>query len=273
MLIGIHTSDIYNKLNKLKEERIKLVQTFVDINKPFKHYDKLKSFLKSNNIKCVIHASYTINLASNWDSYSWFIKQLILEIEYAHYLGAFGIVVHLGKQLKLSESQCLNNMYSAFLYVHNQTKEFKKVKILIETSTGQGSELCYELDKLAHFYRKISLHPNKSISNRFGICLDTCHIWAAGYNIKDIQNIEIYFDKFNELIGIKEIKLIHLNDSKNDLGSKLDRHENIGKGYIGLDGLIIIAQMFSQINVPIVLETPFNEYKNYNDLNLILNKL
>lgn len=263
-LIGAHINsdldEIKNDTLRIHEIGGNIIQMFVNVNSKSKkinaYYTDFNKFLKSKNIKCVIHASYTINLAQNWDYYSWWIKQFILEIELAHIIDAIGIVVHLGKQLELSSEEGMNNMYTSLLYVHNQTINYKNIKILIETSTGQGSEMCFELKNLAHFYRKFSKHNNKEIVNRFGLCVDTCHIFAAGYDITNKNNIKMYFDEFDELIGLENIKLIHLNDSKKEIGSKVDRHANIGSGFIGKEPLKLISLMFNKLNVPIILETP-----------------
>ena len=176
------------------------------------------------------------------------------------------IVVHLGKQLKLSKEEGINNMYTSLLYVYQQTKDID-IKILLETSTGQGTEIGYKLDDLALIYRKFSKHKNEKIVRRFGICLDTCHIFSAGYNIKNKESREIFFSNFNELIGMNHIKLVHLNDSKVPCEARVDRHENIGDGYIGVKPLLIIAKVFQELNVPLILETPHK--KIFNDLKLI----
>jgi deoxyribonuclease IV len=245
----------------------KIVQFFVKKSPKNKMiYYKLKDFLILNKIKCVIHASYTINLSNNWDKYSWWILEFIEEIKLAKILGAISIVVHLGKQMSLSKEESINNMYTSLLYIYHQTIE-ENIKILLETSSGQGTELCYELPDLALIYRKFSKHINPNIANRFGICLDTCHIFSAGYNIKNKKMREIYFSEFNELIGLQHIKLIHLNDSKVPCKSKVDRHENLDDGYIGIKALLIIVKVFEKHNIPIILETPYK--KIYDDLRKI----
>lgn len=258
-MIGTHIDsnpdNILIEANKIKKYNGNIIQLFVQpMPKKMEQYLLLKHFLIENNMKCVVHISYTINCSQNWDYYSWWIKQFIMEIEMAYKIGAFAVVVHLGKQLKLTKEESLNNMYSSLLYVHNQTKN-TNVKILIETSTGQGSEICYKLDELAYFYKKFSNHRNEKIKNRFGICLDTCHIFAAGNDISTIKNVDIFFAEFDKLIGINHIKLIHMNDSKSELNSNLDRHQSIGKGYIGKDSLLYIAKYFISLDVPIILET------------------
>jgi deoxyribonuclease-4 len=244
-LIGSHIDDIENIPNKSN-----IVQLFKDN----KILDKTNKNIVKNK---VIHASYIINLANNWDEYSWWIDLFINEILYAAEIDAMYIVVHLGKQLKLSKKEALNNMFTSLLYVHDETKKkANNVKILLETSSGQGSETCFLLEDLAYFYKKISTHKNTQFKNRFGICLDTCHVFAAGYDITSSKNIKYFLNKFNKIIGIDHIKLVHLNDSKNSLGSMIDRHANIGTGHIGKKSLLCITKFFIKKNIPIILETP-----------------
>jgi deoxyribonuclease-4 len=262
IIIGAHINSNLDYLIKdatrIHNNGGNIVQLFVNItsNKTKIQYDDFKNFLKSKNMICVVHISYTINCSQNWGYHSWWIKQFIMEIEYAEKIGALYVIVHLGKQLELSYEEALNNMYTSLLYVHKQTAN--NIKILLETSTGQGSEICFELEKLAHFYKKISKHNNNEIRDRFGICLDTCHIFASGYDISTNDGVKKYFDLFESLIGIEHIKLIHLNDSKKECGSRVDRHSNIGNGFIGQNTLILIKNMFIRLEVPIILETPID---------------
>jgi len=261
--INSNINDIIPEIKKIKEYGGTLVQIFVNIKYNKKKYNEVKKYLEDNNMHMVIHASYTINIAQNWTEYSWWLKQFLHEIEIAEYLGAFGIVIHLGKQLKLSEQEGLNNMFTSMLYIYNQIKN-TKIKIMFETSTGQGSEMCYSLEKFSHFFNKFL----KIDKDKFRICLDTCHIFQAGYDIRSKKNINEYLKEFDKLIGLRYIGLIHLNDSKNDLGAKLDRHESLGEGFIGKEGLTHISKFFLENNVPLVLETRDDtkfkdEIKNY----------
>jgi deoxyribonuclease-4 len=255
-IYGIHiNSDVNNICDEIvKYNKLKCLQLFVDINKKDSdEYAKFYGLSKKYNIIIIVHASYTINLAQNWSSYTWSITHFIEEIKLADFIGAYAIVVHLGKKLNLSLDEAINNMYTGLLYVHNQTKNLK-IKILIETSTGQGSELCFKLDDLFMFFNKFK--QNKILNDRFGICLDTCHVFNAGYDI-DNEEKTIKFIKFvEEKLEFKNIKLLHLNDSKNKVGSHLDRHENINKGFIGIDGLKQIIKICSKLNIPMILETP-----------------
>ena len=273
---GSHVSisdGLMNAAESIKKHGGNLLQIFVTSpkqrivsQKSKPELNKFINYTQKNNIKIVIHSSYLLNIAKQWDTHSWWLKNLELEIEYAHKIKAIGVVIHLGKQLDLTLNEAYNNMFTAILYVLNKTAEYKNVKLLIETSAGQGTELCYKLDDLAYFYNKFT---NTEIINRLGICLDTCHIFAAGHDISSIGKINSYLKKFDQLIGIKNIVLIHLNDSKCDVGCRVDRHENIGDGYIGLENLKFIFKYFRKLNKFVILETPNSGYKK--EIKLLLN--
>lgn len=265
-LIGFHIDsdikDIYMEIERIKNLKCNFIQIFVKpmIKNADIIYLELKNILKQNKISCVVHSNYTFNCANNWDKYSWWVNQLIMEIEMANIIGAYGIVIHLGKQIKLSYEKAFENMVSSLKYVHEKTKQYN-VKLLIETSSGQGSEMCYKIEELAKLYKYFSKN------DRFGICLDTCHIFASGYNLKDNKHIDIFFNMFDKLIGITNIKLIHLSDSKEQIGSHKDRHINFDDGYIGSKSLKYIFNFFNKLKVPIIIETPYNKQKH--DLSLL----
>lgn len=259
--IGIHIestpSSLIDQINYYHNKKCKVIQLFVSLNKSSESfYNPIKELCKSLDMKISVHISYTINIANDPTKYSWSIRQFIEEIKLAYKIGAFAVVVHLGKQLDLPLEVAINNMLINLLKVIHETRDLN-INILLETSTGQGSELCYNLNDLSSFYKKIK-------HKKIGICVDTCHIFNAGYDIRNVKSIKDYLEEFDKKIGLTEIKLIHLNDSRNDIGKKIDRHANIGKGFIGEIGLKQIVMFFSKIGVPIVLETP-NEYIN-NDI-------
>lgn len=249
-LIGSHIDNIDNI-----PDNANIIQLFKNnkiLNK------KNKNIIKNK----VVHASYSINLANTWNEYSWWIDLLISEIIYANEIDASYVVVHLGKQLKLSKEEAFNNMFTSLLHIHNETnKKANNIKILLETSSGQGTETCFKIEELSQFYKKISSHRNEKFRNRFGLCLDTCHIFAAGYDITTTNKIKLFLQEFDKLIGIKHIKLIHLNDSKQKLGSMIDRHANIGLGHIGKKPLACITKFFIKHDIPIILETPYEHHK------------
>ena len=268
-MYGIHIDSTPKTLNTEieKYKNLKCIQLFVNIDKKFEeYYNDLKKNTKKYNIQLIVHASYTINIAQNWDEYSWWINQLILEINIAYNIGAKFIVLHLGKSLDIDISVALNNMYSSLLYIANKIKNIP-IKILIETSSGQGSEMCIKLNDLSKFINKLLTHKNTNISDKFGICIDTCHIFSAGYDINTKETVSSYIKVFDELIGIKNIKLFHLNNSKTKLGSNVDRHDNLEHGTIQIEGLKELIKFAKKLDIPLILETP-DEYIN-DDLYLL----
>ena len=201
----------------------------------------------------IVHAPYIINLANKEKSN--FAKQfLIEEIKRMNYIGAKYIVLHPGASLKQNVDEAIINLSNN---IKDVLKETKDVEIIIETMSGKGTEIGTSLEQLA----KIIELTNEQ---RVGICLDTCHMWDAGYDIKndfENNNGEELFNKLNQLNLLNKIKVIHLNDSKNNIGSHKDRHENIGKGFIGLEALKKFANHPNFDNIPIILETPWVEEK------------
>jgi deoxyribonuclease-4 len=263
--------DILSQITQLTKSGGNLIQIMLNDMNDTMILNKLKKYSHDYNIKIVIHSSYKHNIARDWDSYSWWLKNMELELEYADMINAIGLVVHFGKRKDLSVVEATNNMYSFLAHLHNKTLKYNNVKIILETTAGQGTELCYKLEDLAHFYRKFSSNDNKQLRNRIRLCIDTCHIFSAGYNITNDQSVRKYLEEFNEMIGLKYVSLIHLNDSKVICGSKVDRHENIGKGMIGFDGLKSFFDYFKKIEVPIILETPNNGF--IKEINLLKSNL
>ena len=259
-MYGLHINSdpkiIADELNKYKN--LKCVQMFININDKYeKQYELFKNIAEQNKQNIIIHLSYTLNIAQNWSEYSWWISQCIIEIKKAHQINAKYVVLHLGKSLDLDINIALNNMYSSLLYISNKLKEIP-IMILLETSSGQGSEMCITLEELGKFMNKLLQNKNKHISDKFGICIDTCHIFNAGYNLNSSKDVNKYLKEFDKLIGIKNIKLIHLNNSKTELNSRLDRHDNLEYGKIKTEGIEEIIKFAKKLEIPLILETPDN---------------
>jgi len=265
-MYGIHINsdpniiiDEINEIESYNHKYFKCVQLFVNNSNKYKDvYNKFKDICKEKLINIIVHLSYTINIGQTWDEYSWWITQLILEIELSIDIGAKFVVLHLGKSLDLDINIALNNMFSCLLYISNKLKHKipENFKILLETSSGQGSEMCINLEDLSNFINKLLNNKNNYISNLFGICIDTCHIFNAGYDLNTTTDVIKYIKEFDKLIGIKNIKLIHLNNSKTPLGSKIDRHDNLNTGQIKLEGIKEIIKFAYKLDIPIILETP-----------------
>lgn len=234
------------KIHKLGGSIIQLyVSSFID-NKELT--DEVLKITKKLKINIICHSSYSINIASNWDKFSWHIIQLLNEIKMSKKFDA-PLIIHIGKQMNLTLSNAYNNMISCLIYIIKKTDH----KILLETTSGQGTELCYKLIDLTMFFKKIIFNP--ILKNKIGICIDTCHLFSAGYDLRNPIKIKNFLETFDELIGLHYIQSVHLNDSKNEIGSKIDRHENIGAGYIGKPGLLFIYNYFIKLNIPIISET------------------
>jgi len=257
-MFGLHIDSDPKNINKelIKYKNLKCIQLFVNINDKYKNeYIEFKNTSNKFNQNIIVHLSYTINIAQQWDEYSWWITQCIIEINTSADIGAKYVVLHLGKSLDMDLNITLNNMYSCLLYIANKIKDID-IKILLETSSGQGSEMCIKLEDLSKFINKLLQNKNKNISNKFGICIDTCHIFNAGYNLNTKEDVYNYLTEFDKYIGLKNIKLIHLNNSKSELGANIDRHENLEKGKINIEGLGEIIKFAKKLEIPLILETP-----------------
>ena len=205
--------------------------------------------MKENNIdysKVIVHAPYIINLAndSDPDKFKFSVNFLIQEVERCDMLGIQNMVLHPGSHLGLGEKTGIHNIIRGL----NQILDKGKCNILLETMAGKGTELGRNIDEIKEIIDGVE---NKS---RIGVCLDTCHLNDAGYDISDFDK---YLDEFDKKIGLSLIKCIHINDSKNVLGSHKDRHENIGYGTIGFDNLIKVIYNERLGDIPRILETPY----------------
>lgn len=201
--------------------------------------------MQENNIdinNIVIHAPYIINLA-NETNMAFNIKFLQEEINRATSLNINKIVLHPGSHIGKGTINGLNNIISSL----NQI-DFKNVKILLETMAGKGTECGISINELKTIINGIK---NKE---KIGICLDTCHLNDSGI---DISKFDEYLEEFDKEIGINKIGCIHINDSKNQINSHKDRHENIGFGTIGFDNLIKVIYNKKLENIPKILETPY----------------
>lgn len=209
-----------------------------------------RNLLYENNVELkniIIHAPYIINLANNEkeESYRFSINFLKDEVNRASMLGVEKIVLHPGSFVNLDLDTGINNVINALNEVITYNQE---VKICLETMAGKGSEICY---KLEHIKRIID---GVRYSDKLMVCLDTCHLHDAGYNMASFDE---FLKEFDKVIGVDKIGCIHVNDSKNDISSHKDRHENIGYGYVGFDNLINIIYNDKLANVPKILETPY----------------
>lgn len=228
---GAPTNTIRKEIeNKYTEQAIKLMeQNGIDIN----------------NVVC--HAPYIVNLGNkrDFDKYTFskeFIKKELLRCDE---MGITKMVLHPGNAIGINPEEGLNNIAEALNDILDGTT---KCLLLLETMAGKGTECGRTIEELAYIINKV----NKK--EQLGICLDTCHLNDGGYNMKEFDD---YLDKFDSLIGIENIKCIHINDSKNEQGSHKDRHANFGIGTLGFDTLMMVIYNNRISSVPKILETPY----------------
>ena len=198
--------------------------------------------------KVIVHAPYIINLAndSDLDKYNFSIHFLQEEVKRCSLLGIKYMVLHPGSHVGVGIEKGISNIANGINAILNNTD----VVILLETMAGKGTEIGSRLEEIKAI---IDLVDNKE---QIGVCLDTCHLSDAGY---DINKFDEFLKMFDEIIGLDKIHCVHINDSKNDNGSHKDRHENFGFGKIGFDTLMNIVYNSKLVNVPKILETPYVE--------------
>jgi len=213
-----------------------------------------KNNLSQSNIDrfaTVAHMPYLPNLSSPEISvYEKSIHTMIREVERCDKLGIPYLVTHLGSHKGTGEDKGIQRLVGALT---EAAKTKKDVTILLENTAGQKNSVGSDFTQLAEIF--FGLKP----ASRFGICIDTCHAFAAGYDLRNEKNVKDVFEKFDSEIGLKHIKIIHLNDSKGELGCHLDRHEHLGLGHIGEAGLSQVVKLANKNKIPIILETPIDE--------------
>ncbi len=194
------------------------------------------------------HDSYLINLGNPYpEKRRRSLEAFIDEIERCYLLGLKYLNFHPGSHLgKMSEEECLEVIADSINEAIYRTRD---VVLVIENTAGQGSNVGYRFEHLA---RIIELVEDKS---RIGVCLDTCHMFAAGYDIRTKEEYERTMREFGEVVGFKYLKGMHLNDAKSELGSRVDRHHSIGKGNIGIDAFRFIMNDDRLNDIPLILET------------------
>ncbi|MDD5506087.1 MAG: deoxyribonuclease IV [Candidatus Omnitrophica bacterium] len=274
MILGVHVSaagKIYETLDRAQALKCQTMQIFSRSPLQWraapvslKDCEEFKRRRKKFHIDPVfIHISYLINLASpNPRLYQGSIRAYIEDMQDAEKLEADYIVTHMGSHKETTEEEGIKRLVSALNKVLDETKG-SKVGILLENTSGSGSWLGY---KFEHQKKILSGIKEKS---RVGLCLDTAHAYLAGYDLSTKEGLAKMLDEIDKQAGLKLIKLIHLNDAYGALASHHDRHDHIGKGSIGLEGMKRIINHPKLKNIPMILETPKDNAKS-DSLNLAL---
>lgn len=260
-LIGAHTSiqgGVSTSIDLAEKLDFNAMQIFTKNNTQWKanplsekEITSFKEKLSKSKIKFVVaHDSYLINLCASENvnlekSRIAFIDELerceLLEIPYLNF--------HPGTHGGQGEDEGIKIIAESINIAHNKTPKYK-VSSMLEATAGQGKSIGY---KFEHLRKIIDLVEDK---NRMSVCIDTAHIFAAGYDIATKKNYLNVIKEFDEIIGLNYLKCFHFNDSKKPLGSRVDRHEHIGKGFIGLEGFRNILNDKRLESIPKILETP-----------------
>ncbi len=259
-LVGAHMS-IAGGLEKSIERATSIgctcMQIFTKSNQQWKakeidqaSADLFKKTLKASTIRSVVvHASYLINLGSNDEALNKkSVHALTEELQRCQELDIPYLVLHPGSYGTSTATDCMKRI------AHNLStiieKNPGKTMILLENTAGQGTAVGNTFEQLAFIRNHVS-HPSK-----VGICFDTCHAFAAGYDFRTPTTYEALWNSFDKIIGLDHLKVLHMNDSKGDINSHLDRHADIGKGKLGIEAFRLICNDKRFFDIPKILETP-----------------
>jgi deoxyribonuclease-4 len=262
--LGAHESvagGLHEAFDRAESVGCDSVQIFVKSNrswavKPLTEEDiaRFKAKAEETGIQPVVgHASYLLNLGTpNEALWTKSRNTLIVELERCEALKISYLVLHPGSHVGAGEGTGLVRVAQALGGVHAATQGFR-TQVLLETMAGQGTNLGCRFEQLAWV---IEHAPE---GERLGVCLDTCHVFAAGYELRTPEGYAATMEAFERVIGLERLKAVHLNDSKGDLGSRKDRHEYIGQGCIGLEGFRNVLNDSRLAGLPGLLETPKGE--------------
>ena len=225
---------------------------------------EFKEYWKNSLVKEVVgHIPFLVNLATA-EEVLWrkSIARVITELSYAQQLGVKFLVLHLGSSVNASIEKGVSKVITALNMIFQKATDFPGY-LLIETTAGQGHMIGSSFTQVANILSKIDG------VDKMGVCLDTAHIFASGYDLRGYSGYEKVLSQFNQIIGIERIKVIHLNDSKANFGSHIDRHTSIGKGRIGLQLFHAIMKDIRFSNVPKIIEVPDRDTQSEDSLKLL----
>jgi len=212
--------------------------------------DLFKKTARKSSIKFIVaHATYLINLgASNKEIEKKSIEATKKELKRCATLNIPYLVLHPGSHIKTDEESCINQVSDNLNTILKTIPG--KTMLLLETMPGQGTGICYRFEQIAQILKQ------SKFKKKLGVCFDTCHAFAAGYDFRTKTTYNRMWEDFDQTIGIKNLKVMHINDSKRPLGSRVDRHADIGKGELELNAFRLIFNDERFFDIPKILETP-----------------
>ena len=271
MKFGAHVSTaggVFNAPQNGKDATCDVVQIFTKNQQQWKvppltdeDIEKFKAEEQRTGVEAVcVHASYLINLGSFDGQKSGLSRHNFkIEMERAEALGIPYLVVHPGSHTGKGEKEGLQKIAESLNFVFERCPDFH-LRILLESTAGQGDNLGYTFEQLADIKSKVE------DQQRVGVCLDTCHMFAAGYELRTEEGYAKTVSQLDEILGIEQVGVIHMNDSKRELGSRVDRHEHIGEGELGLTAFEHFVNDERFQNIPMIIETPGDRKKDAENL-------
>ena len=266
--LGFHLSaagGVYNAIDEAAELGINALQIFTKNSNrwsapPLKESDVSlfkEKWSAINDLSITSHTGYLINLAGDGENLDKSILLMKDEILRAHQLGIKHLVLHPGnhKEKGIDEGIKLIAKHLDEIFSEDGTD----VVVLLETTAGQGSSVGHRFEHIR------DIIAASKFESRLGVCLDTCHIFAAGYDISTAEGYASTMDEFERIIGFDRLKLFHFNDSKKGSGSKVDRHEHIGLGVIGSTGLSLLLNDDRFDHIDYIMETPVDDVRDDRD--------
>lgn len=282
-LVGAHVSiagGLSKAIERAKNIGANCIQIFSSSpgrwNPPDHSISEIQRFnhlAKSERISPIfIHAKYLINLASNDPLLlTKSIGSLVADMNFASQVGATGVIVHLGSHQGRGFDSMKQTLAESIEKVLRHVPP--DVKLIIENSAGQKGKIASSIVEISEIMSQIMCSSTKKRAKRFGICLDTCHLWAAGYDIGNRRKLDDLVDQMRKLGLLNQVVVLHVNDSRDELGSGRDRHDNLGQGKIGLTGLTTFVDHPEFRHLPKIIETPGFEGKGPDERNImVLNK-
>lgn len=267
MLIGCHVSiagSIDKAVDNAVERECSAFQIFTRnprgwhakelMDQDIKNFKEKLNSSKIDRFSTCAHMPYLPNLSSpKDDGFEKSVNSLIEELERCGKLGIPYLVTHLGSHLGTGEEAGMKRLVKG-LTKAGQVKN--DVMILLENTAGQKNSVGADFAQLGEIFRQ--LKP----ANKFGICFDTCHAFVSGYDLRTENDVKQTFKEFEKHVGMENLKILHLNDAKGEIGCNLDRHYHIGLGSIGEEGMAAVIKLITKKKIPIVLETPIDDTRD-----------
>jgi deoxyribonuclease-4 len=265
--VGFHVSiagGISNSVNNAKKLGCTAFQIFTRNPRgwaakplPQDEVELFKSRLSASGIEkasVVVHMPYLPNLSGpQGELYGKSVKTLTEELQRCKALGISYLVIHLGSHMGRGSNNGIDQLVNAITTANAQSKSASAVVVLLENNAGAKNSIGGTLEELRFILDRLNS------SKHFGVCIDTCHLFSSGYDLRTKEDVDKIFEKFKDIVGLKELKVVHLNDAKGGLGSNLDRHEHIGLGSIGIEGMAAFLNNSQIRTLPIIMETPIDK--------------